>query len=227
MNNNHQLANQLLAASIHEIKNRFGLLFSQLDNLLESLPLSEEHSEQSDQIKSEAQFIGNELMRMLASYNALEGGSVYSQDQQFLVDFLEEKVARHANTARAHHLQIRFNCDEELDAFFDDNIIGILLDTAIYNSIKAGAKTISLCAESLNSELQIQIHDDGPGFPAKMLQHHFQPTAVNYQEHSTGLGLYFANNLIQQHVEGSQTGQIELTNSDQLNGACVILHLPQ
>ncbi|PWG74975.1 hypothetical protein DF186_15115, partial [Enterococcus hirae] len=55
-----QLAEQLLAASIHEIKHRFGVLFSQLDGLLLDLPLQQQHQQQAELIKSDAQFIGNE-----------------------------------------------------------------------------------------------------------------------------------------------------------------------
>jgi hypothetical protein len=108
-----RLASDLLAAGIHEIKNRFGLLYSQLDQLLASLPLSSEHQHNVDTIKSEAQFIGSELMRILASYKTLGEGASANVDQQFLLDFLEEKVARHAATAAAHNAQIDFECDDE------------------------------------------------------------------------------------------------------------------
>lgn len=67
MTHNPQLADQLLAASIHEIKNRFGLMFSQLDQLLAALPLDDTLSHNAQQIKSEAEFIGAELVRVLAS----------------------------------------------------------------------------------------------------------------------------------------------------------------
>lgn len=231
MTHKPQLADQLLAASIHEIKNRFGLMFSQLDQLLAALPLDENTTQNAENIKSEAEFIGAELVRVLASYKTLEGENLVNQDQQFLVDFLEEKVARHANTVRAHHLEMNYECDEELDGFFDAGIVNIVLDTAIYNAVKEGAKTIQLSANEEEGFLRIQIHDDGPGFPAAMLETDFsnniQQGELKADGHSTGLGLYFAQRLIGQHQEGEKVGRLQLGASDRLSGACVSLLLPQ
>lgn len=227
MNNNQQLANQLLAASIHEIKNRFGLLFSQLDQLLLDLPLDEAHTQNTHLIKSEAEFIGNELVRVLASYKSIDHDLEINQEQQFLVDFLEEKVARHANTAKAKGLEITFDCDEELDGFFDASVVNIVLDTAIYNAVKEGAKHILICAEQPDGYLQIQIHDNGPGFPKSMLESGIQLGQLKEESQSTGLGLFFAQSLIARHTEGEKTGRVELGKSDRLGGACVTLFLPQ
>ena len=232
MTHKPQLADQLLAASIHEIKNRFGMMFSQLDQLLAALPLDQTTAHNAEQIKSEAQFIGAELVRVLASYKTLEGEHVVNPDQQFLVDFLEEKVARHANTVRAHNLSLEYDCDEELDGFFDAGIINIVLDTAIYNAVKEGAKTILLSADMLEEGfLRIQIHDDGPGFPASMLETDFsqsiQQGEVKADGHSTGLGLYFAQRLVCQHQDNGRVGRIELGASDRLSGASIGVLLPQ
>lgn len=228
MTHNPQLADQLLAASIHEIKNRFGLVFSQLDQLLAALPLDEELSHNAEQIKSEAEFIGAELVRVLASYKTLEGEQLVNQDQQFLVDFLEEKVARHANTISAHNLKLDYECDEELDGFFDAGILNIVLDTAIYNAVKEGAKTILLTADYVDDFfLRIRIHDDGPGFPQSLLDTDFSHGELKADGQSTGLGLYFAQRLISQHQEGEKIGRVELGASDRLSGACVSLYLPQ
>jgi signal transduction histidine kinase len=223
-----QLADRLLAASIHEIKNRFGLMFSQLDQLLAQLPVDANSNHNVELVKSEAQFISAELVRVLASYKTLEGQQQVNQNQQFVVDFLEEKVARHANTSRAHNLTLEFECDEDLDGFFDAALVNIVLDTTIYNAIKEGAKTILLSAQLVEGYyLQIQIHDDGPGFPTAMLDGLDAGADVKTDGSSTGLGLYFARQLIGQHQEGDKQGKVELGSSDRLSGACVSLLLPQ
>ncbi|MGB3620087.1 MAG: ATP-binding protein [Ketobacter sp.] len=237
-----QLAEQLLAASIHEIKNRFGLMFSQLDTLLTTLPLNEQHQHDAEHIKSEAQFVGSELVRVLASYKALmygdTGNDTLEHDQQFVLDFLEEKIARHSNTVRAHALQLTYECDEDLDGFFDPALISIILDTAIYNAVKEHARTLLLSAEKRVAEgsaetLLIRIEDDGPGFPQSVLEDTGNPAAPGHTRplrddgHSTGLGLYFARTLIAQHHAGGRQGQIHLGVSDHLGGASVTLILPQ
>ena len=220
-------ANDLLAAAIHEIKNRFGLLNIQLDELLASLPLDSNHQHSANRIKSEAQFISSELVRVLASYKTLGAQASANIDQQFLVDFLEEKVARHAITARAGNLTIRFDCDEDLNGFFDAGILSILLDTAIYNAVKEQATEILLHAEEQNNQLVISVHDNGPGFPAAMLEQPLTQGAIKADSQSTGLGLHFAQRLLALHQEGNRQGHLSLGKSPLLGGACVNFHLPQ
>ena len=226
-NEESQLASDLLAASIHEIKNRFGLLFAEIDRLLAQLPLNDQHQENSARIKSEAQFIGSELVRILASYKTLGQAADANINQQFLLDFLEEKVARHSYTAQANAIRIEFDCDEDLTGFFDAGIVNIVLDTAIYNAVKEGAKQILLTAAEAGNELQIAVHDNGPGFPAALLEAPIAQGSVKTDTGSTGLGLYFAQRLLALHIEGEHCGSLSLGTSDRLGGACVTLHLPQ
>lgn len=222
-----QLASDLLAATIHEIKNRFGLLYGQLDRLLGELPLAPQHEHEVATIKSEAQFIASELVRVLASYRALNTTPTVNVNQQFVVEFLEEKVARHVTTAAAHQLQIDFECDEDLTGFFDAGIVSVVLDTAIYNAVKAQVKRILLTAQEQGGELLLAIHDDGPGFPATVLEQPIGPGNLDAARGTTGLGLYFAQRLLGLHQEGERRGHLTLGQSDRLGGACVLLHLPQ
>lgn len=222
-----RLATDLLAAAIHEIKNRFGILGAGLDRLLAELPLTQQHQHSADSLKSEAQYIGSELVRILASYKTLGEGASANQDQQFLLDFLEEKIARHATTAAAHNLQITFDCDDDLSGFFDAGIVSIVLDTAIYNAVKEHVSQILLTADEQGDELCIRVHDNGPGFPAFLLEQPIGQGAVKAGSQSTGLGLYFAQRLLGLHQEGDRQGRISLGKSDRLGGACVSLHLPQ
>ena len=224
---NSQLAGELLAASIHEIKNRFGLLFSQLDQLLAALPLTPDHQHSADQIKSEGQFIGSELVRILASYKTLDAGASANVDQQFLLDFLEEKVARHGYTASANQLQIRFECDDDLTGFFDAGVINIVLDTAIYNAVKEKVSQILLTADEQDDTLRLQIHDNGAGFPASLLEQPITQGQLKLDSGSTGLGLFFAQRLVALQQEGERQGRLILEKSDRLGGACVTLLLPQ
>ena len=183
-NEESQLASDLLAASIHEIKNRFGLLFAEIDRLLAELPLNDRHQESSARIKSEAQFIGSELVRILASYKTLGQTTDANINQQFLLDFLEEKVARHGYTAQANALQIEFDCDEDLTGFFDAGIVNIVLDTAIYNAVKEGARRILMTAtEALFAWVGVTIGVGGQNSPPA-------PTPGNTYQGGEALGFY-------------------------------------
>ena len=226
---NDDIKGELLAASIHEIKNRFGLMFSELDGLFADSQFTDSQQQTVQLIKSESQFIGNELVRILASYKSLSDDFFVNIDQQFAIEFLEEVVARHSYTVAAHKLEITLDCDDDVSGFFDTGVLSIILDTCIYNSIKAGAKKIHLSAQEDDHYLFIIIDDDGPGFPNDMLEGDFSQGSISVESQSTGLGLFFANKLIQSHKEGERSGSIELSNntSDQpLKGAKITLSIP-
>ena len=223
---------ELLAASIHEIKNRLGLMFGEIDGLLEQVSLSDKQQQQVQSIKSESHFIGNELVRVLASYKSLSDDFFAHVNQHFAIEFLEEVIARHSYTVAAHKLNFVLDCDEEVSGFFDNGVLFVILDTLIYNSIKAGAHTIQLSAEEDEQYLYFIIKDDGPGFPEDMLDGEFTQGSITVESHSTGLGLFFANKLIQSHKEGDNAGSIKLTNytdadnSTLPSGAKITLSIP-
>lgn len=219
------LANTLFAASIHEIKNRFGMLLNQLEGVLADAHVAAQQQEAVAHIRHDAQFIGSELVRVLSVFKAASGQMTASVDQHILEDFLEEVVARHATTTHATGCRIEFECDSDLTGFFDIGIVTVVLDTCLYNALKAGATHIFLRAEEQDGYLQIHVDDDGPGFPEEMLQAAIGTGKLKVDEGSTGLGLYFANTLLAHHHEGDKTGAIRLGKSPE-GGARVTLQIP-
>lgn len=224
MNNDH-LTGLLLAASIHEIKNRFGVLYNQLDTLLPSVDSAQVHS--VNRIKAEADFIGHELVRVLVAYKHLQEDAGILVDQHIVAEFLEDAVARHGYTQTANHVQISLECDEELTGFFDAQLVNIVVDTLIYNAIKAGAKQICLSAYEVPGWLYVECHDSGPGFPAGFPQHITTISSLSLETKSTGLGLYLAEQMLSAHVEGDRKGHLQLDTSNSLGGARVSIALPQ
>ena len=222
----NELFGALLAASIHEIKNRFGLLYNELDTLLNQLPTDESQQQQAESIKSEAQFIGSELMRVLGSYKSMAGDFAVNVDQQFAVEFLEEVIVRHGYTFRANGVTAELDCDEETSGFFDTSIVTIVMDTLLYNAIKAGAKNLQFSASEDDEYLFLTLHDDGPGFPDAMLQGEIGQSKLSVDDQSSGLGLYFAQSLLAAHKEGDRIGHLVLGKSDILKGAQVTIALP-
>lgn len=222
----NELFGALLAASIHEIKNRFGLLYNELDSLLGKLPQDTTIDQQAEGIKSEAQFISSELMRVLSSYKSLQGDFPVNVDQQFAVDFLEEVIARHGFTFRANQIQAELDCDEEASGFFDPAITTIVMDTLLYNAISAGATALLFSASENEEYLFLELHDNGPGFPESMLGTDIRQSSVSTETTSSGLGLYFAQSLLATHKEGERRGHLILGQSERLGGAKVSLALP-
>lgn len=226
-----ELSGDLLAASIHEIKNRFGLLVGQLDSLMAELPVQPAQQQQVDQIKAETEFVGCELQRVLIQYKSLSLDAVTLDSQQFVDELLEEKIARHGATARAKNIRLEMGEETDAQGFFDPALVNVALDTAIYNAVNAGARQIRLTAidaeEHPEQFLQIWVEDDGPGFPAEMMDQPIELQGTKQGANNTGMGLYLAQQLISRHQEGQRWGRIELAASTALGGAKVKLLLPQ
>ncbi|MCG8315688.1 MAG: HAMP domain-containing histidine kinase [Pseudomonadales bacterium] len=222
----NELFGALLAATIHEVKNRFGLLYNDLDALLTQLPTTDQQQSQVESIKSEAQFIGSELVRVLATYKSMSGSFSAVVDQQFAIEFLEETLARHGFTFRSNQIEAELDCDEETSGYFDLNIATIVMDTLLYNAVKAGAKKILLSADEDSQFLYLYLHDNGPGFPEDMLTGQISQSKLSVDKQSTGLGLFFAQQLLASHQEDDRQGGLSLGKSEVLGGAKVTLSLP-
>jgi nitrogen fixation/metabolism regulation signal transduction histidine kinase len=72
--------------------------------------------------------------------------------------------------------------------------------------------------ESPNRQLELEVQDNGPGFPEALLDHLFEPY-VTSKEKGTGLGLAIVKKIVEEH-----NGSMVAANNE--TGACVTLHLP-
>jgi signal transduction histidine kinase len=82
-----------------------------------------------------------------------------------------------------------------------------ILDNAI-DAMK-GQGEITLKTSFQNDKVMVEIADNGPGIPPKVLPHIFEPFYSTKDGKGTGLGLHISNNIVQKH-----RGKIEVnTNS--------------
>ena len=79
---------------------------------------------------------------------------------------------------------------------------------------------ITIAAEHRDDELVLSVSDDGPGFPAEMLQAGAIRPFATGRAGGTGLGLAMVRRFTRDHA-----GELELHNREP-RGACVTLHLP-
>lgn len=89
------------------------------------------------------------------------------------------------------------------------------------NAARAGATRIAVDVERMSGALIIDVRDNGPGIPAKVQEHLFQPFAASANTDGSGLGLVIAREIV--HAHG---GEIKLVNTD-ANGTTFRLVLPQ
>lgn len=218
----------LLASSVHDIKNSLSMLLDTLDSVVESTTItSDRQRQQFATLRGEAARINNSLMYLLGLYRMQQNQLSVQIQEVYVADFLDEQLAASELLFTMRELEVSVDCDDQLSGYFDTTLIGGIINNVLVNAARYTCKIIHLhAAKSPQGQLIIEVHDDGPGFPQKMLAEvSNQARGIDFSSGSTNLGLYFASEVAQMHRRGDAYGHIELSNLRE-GGSCFRLVLP-
>jgi len=217
----------LLASSVHDIKNSLGMLIGTLEEVVRSTPIRDQtQRHQFATLQGEAARINNALMSLLGLYRLQQEQLPVRVQEVFVADFLDEQIAANQLLFGMRGLNVRLHCDPQLCAYFDPNLIGGIINNVLVNAAHYARGGIVVSGAREPDELVINVQDDGPGFPDKMLDdvcNHQR--GIDFASGSTSLGLYFAREIAQLHRRGHQCGRIALSNLEG-GGGCFSLWLP-
>lgn len=216
----------LMSISVHDIKNDINHLIGKVESIGLQQPALARQLPQLNGIKTDAIRISNQLVQVLALYKAQEGLLKPLIDQHGIRDFLDEKCAQYRSQCQAESKTIRVECDEQACAFFDEALIGSLLDSGIENALRHARKQLLLRCESQAPYQIIHIEDDGPGYPDELLASAIQAKSIDTTSRHTGLGFYFAKAILDLHSTPQHSAYFRLGHSQQLGGACFSIFLP-
>jgi signal transduction histidine kinase len=111
--------------------------------------------------------------------------------------------------------------------FFDRELIGSVVANIIINAIRFARSSVVISVREASGMLVIMINDDGPGYPANMIECQSDYVqGINQTTGSTGLGLYFAARIAERHKRNGVSGRIEIANGGGLGGGLFSLYLP-
>ena len=218
----------LLAASVHDIKNSLGMLLNTLEAVIEATPINSAAQRQQFAIlRGEAARINNSLIYLLGLYRLQRNQLPLQIQEVFVADFIDEQIAANELLFSIRQLDIKCDCDEALTAYFDPTLIAGVIDNVLVNAARYAEKSITIGARLTDQrEIVIEVRDDGPGFPEKMMQsNHNHERGIDFDSGSTNLGLFFAAEVARLHRRGEHHGHIELSNTLP-HGSCFKLFLP-
>lgn len=219
----------VLASSVHDMKNSLGMLLSSLEELIRAAPPQNKGQEtQMATLQYEALRINTELVQLLAIYRMQENRLPLHIDECYLIDVLEDQVARNDMLLRTRNLTLELDCDEDLLWYFDAELVGGVVHNVLVNGARYSRERMLLRARVEADQLLITIADDGAGYPPSMLQSSLRETSagVDFSAGNTHLGLYFARRVAEMHRRKERTGRIELANNGPLGGSVFTLMLP-
>ncbi len=219
----------VLASSVHDMKNSLGMLLNSLDEIVAAVvPANDEQARQFATLQYEASRINGELIKLLAIYRMQKNRLPLHVDEHFVIDMLEEQMARNHGLFLSRGVSITLDCDEDLNGYYDVELVGGVIHNILVNCARYSKREIRLAAFMRNGKLVLTVEDDGSGYPEDMLTGENARThnAINFDTGSTNLGLYFAEEVAKMHRTDGEIGGIRLYNGGALGGGVFEMELP-
>lgn len=218
----------VLASSVHDMKNSLGMLLNSLEVLIrDNSPKDEEQVKQFATLQYETSRINGELIQLLSIYRMENDRLPLNVDEHFVIDTLEEQLARNHMLFETRGVDVQINCDKDLNWYYDGELVGGVIHNVLVNCARYTNAKLLLNAEVVDNALCIFIADDGQGYPESMIHAPQENNmGVSFASGSTNLGLFFASEVAKMHFQDGVCGRIELKNSGPLGGGVFKLYLP-
>jgi len=221
----------LLASSVHDVKNSLAMLIQSLEQLVEE-DTSDERKSKYSILRGEASRINHTLIHLLGMYRLQTERLTVNLQEVYVTDFLEEQVASQQLLFDVNNISVVVDCDEDLTAFFDENLVAGIISNVLVNDAKYTKDSIRIEAKPTKSGgICIDVIDNGDGFPDSIIESTQSDTidhsarGIDFSSGSTNLGLYFAQQIASLHQNKGTQGTIQLSNTES-GGGKFTLRLP-
>ncbi|GAA5214558.1 HAMP domain-containing sensor histidine kinase [Corallincola platygyrae] len=218
----------VLATSVHDMKNSLCMLIQSLDTL--AMQITDENPKYGPELANlhyEASRLNGDLLHLLALYRADRQQLPLHIEEFFIEDLVDELVARNQLYIQSRGIQVETDIEPDLCWYVDQDLVTSLLNDVLVNAMRYTQNQIQITAREREGFLEIEICDNGNGYPKEMLSMHTSmQDNLNMQSGRTGLGLFFAQIIASAHRRNDLTGTIELKNSSSLGGSVFTLRLP-
>ncbi|MEB0041108.1 MULTISPECIES: HAMP domain-containing sensor histidine kinase [unclassified Pseudomonas] len=228
MNDNGLDFSMVIASVVHDMKNSLSTLMHAHSQWLMQLTKVQQDVPEHGAIEYEFAHLNGMLVQLLGLYKLGVNQLPLRPDYHELDDFIEALLACHQDVLHSHGLVANYEVQgfDEL-GFFDRELISSVVANIIINAVRYARHAILITAHEEDGQLVLTVNDDGPGYPAQMLERQSDYLhGINQSSGSTGLGLYFAARIAERHERNGVRGHIELANGGKLGGGNFSLYLP-
>ncbi|WP_268800253.1 sensor histidine kinase [Pseudomonas huanghezhanensis] len=218
----------VIASTVHDMKNSLASLTHAHAQLQAQLPPHLKAAPEQGVINYEFAHLNSMLVQLLGLYKLGVNQLPLRPDYHELDDFLEAQLALHEEVLNSRGIVARYEVDDfALPGFFDRELIGSVVSNVVVNATRYARERIFISARQVSEQLVITVSDDGPGFPLHMIEQQSDYVmGINQTSGSTGLGLYFAAHIAEQHQRHGVKGRIEISNGGELGGGTFSIFLP-
>lgn len=219
----------ILASAVHDMKNSLSMLLNSLEEVAEFChPSDAEGASKISQLQYEGKRLNGQLVQLLTLYKIGNSQYLLNPDEQDLAEFLAEATLHHREMFALRGVELTVDVPEGLVWFFDRNLVYGVLNNVLNNAYKYTRSTVSVTAQVERGMLALRVSDNGEGYPPSMLQKQAEDnrTGISFASGSTGLGLYFSEQVAALHEHKGKAGHIALDNVGVDGGGRFSLFLP-
>ncbi|WP_122678621.1 sensor histidine kinase [Pseudomonas viridiflava] len=218
----------VIASTVHDMKNSLATLTQAHSEWLAKLSVQQRDTPEHGVIEYEFANLNGMLVQLLGLYKLGVNQLPLRPDYHELDDFIEAQLAHHQEVLASRGIVARVDItDASPLGFFDRELVGSVVGNIIVNAIGFAREQLAISIAEQDGQLKITINDDGPGYPAYLIERQTDYVqGINQGTGSTGLGLYFAAHIARLHVRNGIHGRIEIANGGVLGGAMFSIYLP-
>ena len=217
----------ILATSAHDMKNSLFMLLQSIENLDLADNLTPKQHQAFSDLHYQTSRINGTLMQMLALYRDEKKQLPIYIEENSVSEMLQEVIDRNSLYLHSHNIKVIVEVEEDLSAYFDQDLITYLIADIFINALRFTKKKIILRAFIKDQFLNIQVEDDGQGYPEHMLAINANcDSEFNAGKGRSGLGLLFAKKIASEHKTKRLQGHILLENKTESSGSLFTLRLP-
>lgn len=218
----------VIASTVHDMKNSLATLTQAHSEWLAKLSVQQRDTPEHGVIEYEFANLNGMLVQLLGLYKLGVNQLPLRPDYHELDDFIEAQLAHHLEVLASRGIAARVDItDASPLGFFDRELVGSVVGNIIVNAIGFAREQLAISIAEQDGQLKITINDDGPGYPAYLIERQTDYVqGINQGTGSTGLGLYFAAHIARLHVRNGIQGRIEIANGGVLGGAMFSIYLP-
>ncbi len=216
----------LLASSVHDIKNSIGLLLSAADALNDALPADLRATRSLGDLQYEARRINYDLIHLLGLFKLERTHQPIRLTVVDCRDLLDELYAFNAELLARQGITLAIESRLASEGYFDRELVLGVMNSIVNNAFRHAQSQVLVVCEVRDGYTVLTVEDDGPGYAPKLLAVvDDQPGATTYRHGNTGLGLYFARRIARLHEHRGRHGRVVLRNTPR-GGGCFELWLP-
>lgn len=219
-----------VAAAAHDMKNSVSVIAAYLEDALAKMATEPPSAATLSTVQAlyETQRVNGNLVQLMAIFKIEEGMYPFEPAEVALDEFAEELLGRVRPLVALKGLDLQCDIQADMaDWIFDHDLIGSVVMQSLFNAVRYASHTVRLSMRMVQGRLEIEVADDGQGFPGFMLEQGFPSRqGIDTRTGSTGLGLYFSRLAAGLHRHGDLTGSTRLANGGELGGGRFIVELP-